>query len=148
MDLLQALPSSSRSDPDAQLLRAALLTNSGKLEDAEGVCAQILEADELSAGAHYLMALCREHAGDRAASLEHDQAAIYLDAEFAMPHLHIGLLSRRAGDRDRARAELGRALSLLTREDASRILLFGGGFSREALVALCRAELRASETNP
>jgi chemotaxis protein methyltransferase CheR len=148
MELLQALPSSSRSDPDAQLLRAALLTNSGKLGDAEAVCAQLLEADELSAGAHYLMALCREHAGDRAAALEHDQAAIYLDAEFAMPHLHIGLLSRRSHDRDRARAELGRALSLLTREDASRILLFGGGFSREALVALCRAELRASETNP
>jgi chemotaxis protein methyltransferase CheR len=29
----------------------------------------------------------------------------------------------------------------LRQEDASRLLLFGGGFSREALIALCRAEL-------
>jgi chemotaxis protein methyltransferase CheR len=145
MVLLHALPMSSRQDPDAQLLRAALFTNSGKLREAEEVCAQILSTDELSAGAHYLMALCREHAGDRHAALDHDQVATYLDAGFAMPHLHLGLLARRGGDREQARAELGRALTLLAREDASRILLFGGGFTREALVELCRSELRASE---
>ena len=144
MDLLHALPSSAKDDPDAQLLRAVLLTNGSKLREAEQVCAGILAADELNAGAHYLMALCREHAGDRGAAFDHAQTATYLDAGFAMPHLHLGLLARRAGDLAQARAELGRALELLAREDASRILLFGGGFSREALVALCRSELRAS----
>ncbi len=144
MALLHALPTSSFNDPDAQLLRAALLTNSGQLREAESVCAQLLSADELNAGAHYLMALCREHADDRVAAIEHDQAATYLDAAFAMPHLHLGILARRAGDLGQARAELGRALGLLVREDTSRILLFGGGFSREALVELCRSELRAS----
>jgi chemotaxis protein methyltransferase CheR len=144
MDLMHALPTSSEDDPDAQLLRAVLLTNSNKLREAEQVCARILAADELNAGAHYLMALCREHAGDRGGARDHDQTATYLDAGFALPHLHLGLLARRAGDMDRARAELGRALELLAREDASRILLFGGGFSREALVALCRSELQAS----
>jgi chemotaxis protein methyltransferase CheR len=147
MDAFHALPASSRSDPDAQLLHAALLTNSGKLDEAQAVCTGILGTDEMSAGAHYLMALCREHAGDRRAALDHDQAAIYLDPEFAMPHLHVGLLARRSHDRDQARAELRRALALLAREDASRILLFGGGFSRDALVALCRSELRASESS-
>ena len=143
MDLLQALPPASSTDADAQILRAVLFTNSGKLIEAEDVCRQILAADELNAGAHYLLALCREHAGDRTAALDHDQAAIHLDAEFVMPHLHLGLLARRAGEPDRARAELGRALTLLPREDASRILLFGGGFAREALITLCRAELQA-----
>jgi chemotaxis protein methyltransferase CheR len=144
MALLHALPQSSFNDPDAQLLHAALLTNSGQLREAESVCVQLLSADELNAGAHYLMALCREHADDRVAALEHDQAATYLDAGFAMPHFHLGLLARRAGDLGKARDELGRALGLLVREDSSRILLFGGGFSREALVELCRSELRAS----
>ena len=144
MDLMHALPVSSEDDPDAQLLRAVLLANSSKLREAEQVCARILAADELNAGAHYLMALCREHAGDRGGALDHDQTATYLDAGFAMPHLHLGLLARRAGELEQARAELGRALELLAREDASRILLFGGGFSREALVALCRSELQAS----
>jgi len=61
-----------------------------------------------------------------------------------MPRLHLGLMARRAGDWEGARRELGHALLLLEREDASRLLLFGGGFGREALIALCRAELKSA----
>ena len=139
---LGALPPGSRVDPDAQLLRAVALLNGGRLGEAEKVCEQILSVDELNAGAHYLTALCREHAHDLRGAMDHDQSATYLDGEFAMPHLHLGLLARRSGDTAAARNELGRALTLLEREDASRIVLFGGGCTREALVALCRSELR------
>jgi hypothetical protein len=38
---------------------------------------------------------------------------------------------------------LEHALSLFDREDSARILLFGGGFTRDALVESCRSELRA-----
>jgi len=37
--------------------------------------------------------------------------------------------------------ELTQARALLEREEASRVLLFGGGFSRQALVDLCAAEV-------
>jgi chemotaxis protein methyltransferase CheR len=141
-DALELLGTFSTSDPETQLLRAILLTNGGRHREAENVCAELLARDELNAGAHYLLALCREHAGDREKACEHDRIATYLDAAFAMPHIHIGLLERRAGHFDRAVAELERALELLGSEDASRILLFGGGFSREALALLCRNELR------
>ncbi|MBI3723416.1 chemotaxis protein CheR [bacterium] len=143
LELLRVLPPESEADPDIQLLRAAVLTNRGSVAEAERVCELVLALDELNAGAHYLKALCREHAGDRAGAAEHDRTAAYLDPAFSMPHLHMGLLAKRAGDRDTARSEIGRALDLLAREDASRVLLFGGGFNREALVLLCRAELRA-----
>jgi chemotaxis protein methyltransferase CheR len=106
----------------------------------------LLACDELNAGAHYLLALCRESAGDRARALEHDRTAIYLDASFAMPRLHLGLMARRAGDAEAARRELTQALPLLKREDASRLLLFGGGFGREALISLCQAELKSAGT--
>ena len=138
---LRALSPGSGKDPDALLLEAALLTHSGQLDAAERACANLLVLDELNAGAHYLLALCREGRGDRAAAIDHDQVAVYLDPAFAMPRLHMGLLARRAGQRDLARRELGLALPLLQREDAARLLLFGGGFKREALTALCRAEL-------
>jgi chemotaxis protein methyltransferase CheR len=143
MELLQALPAESQADPDTQLLLAVLLTNRGDLPQAQKVCQQVLELDELNAGAHYLMALCREHAGDRDGAIEHDQAATYLDSAFAMPHLHLGLVAKRAADLQTARRELAHALPLLAREDASRILLFGGGFTRGALVDFCRAQLHA-----
>jgi len=141
LELLGRLPAASELDPDVLLLRAALLTHSGQLGAAEKAGAQLLERDELNTGAHYLLALCRESAGDRQGALDHDRAAVYLDSGFAMPRLHLGLMARRAGDADGARRELGQALLLLKREDTSRLLLFGGGFGRDALIALCRAEL-------
>ena len=142
--LLSALPVESRGEPDALLLRAILLTNSGKLTEAEDTCNRLLTQDELNAGAHYVMALCQEHMGNIAGAIEQDQTAIYLDSSFAMPRLHMGLVSRRAGDIETARHELSHALILLAQEDASRLLLFGGGFSRETLLSLCRSELRAA----
>jgi chemotaxis protein methyltransferase CheR len=132
------------TDVDALLLRAVLLTVGGDTAGAERVCARILELDELRAEAHYLMALCREHGGDRAGAADHDRYALYLDPTFSMPRLHLGLMAARGGERDTARRELARALVLLAAEAPSRILLLGGGFTREALVQLCRAELRAA----
>jgi chemotaxis protein methyltransferase CheR len=140
---LALLPPASARDPDAVLLQAVLLTHGGDLAAAERLCAEVLVLDELSAGAHYLTALCRERAGDGRAAVDHDQAAVYLDPSFAMPHLHLGLLARRAGDPGAARRALTEALTLLEREDPARLLMFGGGFGREGLLSLCRAELRA-----
>jgi chemotaxis protein methyltransferase CheR len=146
--LLQTLPTAVHDSADTMLLRAALLTNAGRLDEAEAACARVLAVDDLNAGAHYVVALCREHAGDTDGALEHDQTAIYLDATFAMPHLHLGLALRRAGSLALARQALSRALGLLGREDASRLLMFGGGFSREALISLCRAELDRAGGEP
>ncbi len=128
-------------DPSTLLLRAVLLHQSGKRGEAEDICHRLLTLDDFSAGAHYVLALCRENAGDLAASAEHDRTAAYLDASFAMPRLHLGLLARRSGDREQAKRELSQALLLLEHEGASRLLLFGGGFNREALIALCRSTL-------
>ena len=133
---------------DLVLLEAVLLANLGELDAAESACKRILTADELNAGARYLLALCREQRGDRETALEHNRIATHLDPSFAMPRLHLGLLERRAGDREGARRDLNQALVLLKREDASRLLMFGGGFQREALIALCESALRECGGRP
>jgi chemotaxis protein methyltransferase CheR len=143
LDLVGALPGEAARDSGVLLLRAALLTHSGQFGRAEATCRELLRLDEFNSGAHYLLALCREGSGDHNAAREEDQIAVYLDQQFAMPRLHLGLLARRAGDSAAACAEFQQALALLQREDASRLLLFGGGFGRTALMALCRAELQA-----
>lgn len=140
--VLKELPPADQVSHDVQLLRAILLTNHGDLVDARQACSLVLKADELNAGAYYVMALCSEHEGDTQTAVENDQTAIYLDPSFAMPHLHLGLSAKRSGTFDLAVQELGRALLLLPREDATRILLFGGGFSRNALLEMCRRELK------
>lgn len=144
MAALQTLPPELESNPDVYLLQAIVLTNRGRIQDAEKICEQLLEVDEFNAGAHYLKALCREHSNDPASAIQQDQIAVYLDSAFAMPHLHLGLLSKQTGDMKTFKDELNQAISLLELEDPSRILLFGGGFSREALIRLCRSELDAN----
>lgn len=140
---LKASASEDSRDADTQLLLAVVLANSGDLPAAEKTCDKVLRLDELNAGAHYVMALCREHARDVAAAMRHDEAASYLDSTFSMSHLHLGLMAKRSGNLEAAQTELGRALPLLEREDTSRVLLFGGGFTRDTLVELCRRELFA-----
>jgi chemotaxis protein methyltransferase CheR len=144
LSLVQALPAESGGDPEVLLLRAVLLVHGGRLQQAEDTCRALLGIDALNAGAYYVLALCREGEGDARAAADHDQAAAYLDPAFSMPRLHLGLMARRSGDREAQRRELSQALCLLEREDASRLLLFGGGFSRDSLITLCRAELRAA----
>jgi chemotaxis protein methyltransferase CheR len=143
-EAMEVLPPESGRNLDALLLRAVILTNSGSPREAEEVCRRLLKLDELSAGAHYLMALCREYDRDCAGAVQHDQTAIYIDPTFAMPHLHWGMMARRAGDSALVTRELTRAAELLACEEASRILLFGGGFSRASLIELCRIQLQTA----
>jgi chemotaxis protein methyltransferase CheR len=142
LDCVRAGPPAAERDPDVLLLEAALLVHSGQIMVAEDACLRLLQVDEFNAGAHYVLALCREHAGYKSQACEHDRVAAHLDPTFAMPRLHHGRLASRAGDREIARRELKQALILLQREDAFRLLLFGGGFSRKALMALCEVALR------
>ncbi len=142
LEALQALPAEAQLSPEVQVLRAALLANRGDLAKAEDACAAVLRIDELNAGAYYVMALCREQADDRRTAMEHNLTAIYLDPSFAMPHLHLGLLAKRSGEFNLAVHELTQASLLLAREESPRVLVYGGGFSRNALVELCRRELQ------
>lgn len=139
---LQGLPKEAAPDADWRVLQAMLLVNCGRLSEAEALCRPLLGSDELNAGVRHVAALCREHAGDLAASEEHDAAAAYLDPSFAMPRFHLGRLCKRLGRTSDARVHFEAALALLVKEDPLRLLLFGGGFSRETLVQACRGEIQ------
>lgn len=145
LDRIAGLPPAAAEDPDVLLLEALLLLQHGRLDAAVDVCRTLLARDELHAGANYVLALCFDGRGDSAAAINHYGVASYLDPEFAMPLLRRGLLARRAGALGDARRDLAQALDLLLHEDTSRLLLFGGGFTRAALSRLCASELRACE---
>jgi chemotaxis protein methyltransferase CheR len=144
LEHVRASPAHASRDPDALLLETVLLASNGKLGEAERCAQRLLELDELNAGAHYVLALCAAGGGKLDEAARNDRIAIYLDPAFAMPHLHLGLMLRKTGDASAANKELAQAQTLLEREDSARILLFGGGFGRSALLALCAAELVAA----
>ena len=63
LDHVRSGPPQSGNDPDVLLVKAMLLAHGGDLAAAESVCRRLLLIDEFNAGAHYVLALCREHAG-------------------------------------------------------------------------------------
>lgn len=144
---LEVLNGCDAGDAQTLLLRAVLLTHSGSLNEAQQACGQLLALEQHNAGAQYLLGLCADGLGQLDEAVEHYQLAASLYPAFAMPRLHLGLLARRAGDRRTARSELEQALVLLQTEQSAQLLLYGGGFSQDSLVALCRAQIATLETS-
>jgi chemotaxis protein methyltransferase CheR len=145
---LEELPPEAGRDPDILLLRATLDIHRGDHLAADATCRKLLDLDHANAGAHFVQGLSLEEAGDRDGAAVRYKASIYHDPNFAMPHLRLGLLARTTGDWLSARRELSQALILLKQEDALRVLLFGGGFDRKALMRLCDSALRESADRP
>lgn len=128
-------------DVGADVLRAVAHLGVGNADAAERACMNLLASPDPPVEAHLVLALLAEHRGDCDKAVEHHRAAVYLAPDLALAHLHLGRIQRRAGQLAEARHELGQALELLQREPSSRLLLLGGGFGREGLLALCRTEL-------
>jgi chemotaxis protein methyltransferase CheR len=145
LDALRALPPESRDEPAILLVTAALLLHQGDLVAAQADCQRLIDT-RCSADAHYILALCCEGTANHIEARERYRLASSLDPTFAMPWLHSGMSARRVGQREVARDALQRALTLMPAESASRIRLFGGGFTRQALVALCRAQYATCES--
>ncbi|WP_438030044.1 CheR family methyltransferase [Sorangium sp. So ce233] len=142
MAALAALPQRAASSARVELLRAVIFCQQGDLAGAARACQRALDAGD-SGAAHYVLGLCQEQAGDVASAAQHYRAAASRDPSFAMPHLRLGLLAKRAGDLATTRDELERAAALLVSEQQERLVLFGGGFPRSTLISLCQAELQA-----
>jgi len=125
------------------LLRAVILTNLGRAVEAKrAVCARIERLPRCQF-AHYLLGVCCE------SLLQFDEArlsyarAVEFDPAFAMAGLRAGMLARRAGQLEEARRALSAALEHFPHQAARTLSLYGGGFTREMLASVCRAELAA-----
>jgi chemotaxis protein methyltransferase CheR len=135
----EALDAAGSAD---SLTRGVLLAQLGRVDEARDTANRLLHAGGPQADAHHLLGVCHElDCADRAVGQY--RLAAYLDPQFAMPRLRMGLLARRRGDDRGAADHLSAALELLTGESDERIVLFGGGFGRLAMTTLCRTELDA-----
>ncbi|HEX2009633.1 MAG TPA: CheR family methyltransferase [Roseateles sp.] len=138
--LATSLSATAPQDPTLLLPQALLLAQQGRLDAAESACERLLalrpDAAQRAA-THYVQALCLEARDDAAGAELRYRQAIRLAPRFAMPRLRLGLLARRHGRLAQMREELVQAARLLRDEDEHHLLLFGGGFGRTALLALC-----------
>ncbi|MCD5348827.1 CheR family methyltransferase [Kineosporia mesophila] len=129
-------------ETEVVLVRAILLSHAGDLTAAARDAHRLLGRGLVSADAHAVLANCREADADNRGAVLHWRAAADADPRFALAHLHLGRLSRTTGDRSGAGRAYDRAVELLPSESDRRMLLFGGGFDRQALLSVCRTMSR------
>jgi chemotaxis protein methyltransferase CheR len=141
LDRVEAAEVDERSE--RALLRAVLLTNLGRTKEASQAARARLARLPACPFAHYLLGVCHETACEHDEARRRYERSAELDPSFAMPRLRAGMLARRAGRSEEARRALEGALEQFPYQAARTQLLYGGGFAREELASLCRAELRA-----
>ena len=123
------------------LLRIVILTNLGRTVDAARAARARLARLPACPFSHYLLGVCSETLLEFEEARTHYAQSAALDPAFAMALLRLGMLARRAGQPDEARRALTAAIDRFSQQGARTLLLYGGGFGREALASLCRAEL-------
>ena len=134
-------------DTEVMLVRAMLLAHAGDLSGAGRDAHRLLgRGGAVAADAHGVLATCREADSDERGALLHWSAAVEADPGFALGHLHLGRLTRFNGDQVASNRCYDRAAQLLSSESERRVLLFGGGFDREALLSVCRTISRAGRS--
>ncbi|MBK9259079.1 MAG: methyltransferase domain-containing protein [Polyangiaceae bacterium] len=131
------------ADPRIRLYGAVVAMARGSFEEIESVCHALLAAGHCQPEAHCLLGACREHQRAFDSAERHYREAARIDPRFGIAHLRLGLLLHRTGDADGGQSALEEAERRLEHEDPERIALFGGGFSRNALLGLCRGRMMA-----
>jgi chemotaxis protein methyltransferase CheR len=145
---LDEIVAAGQGGGQVDLLRASILTNQGRFVESSDLCRRLLAEEPHSAGAYHLLAVASEHIGRLDDARSQHEIAITLDPGFAMSHWLLGRLHLRAGERDQARRYLTNALDLWRLETAPNAAgtdLYAGGFGRDALEHLCRADLAHCE---
>lgn len=122
---------------ETRLYRAIVASHTGG--QIEAVCRELLIDNPDDARVHYLLSMCRAGANDPLGAEHHASEALRLEPRFAMACVQLAFMAKRTPG---ARAILERAIDLLATEHPTRLALFAGGFSREALVAMCAAQLK------
>ncbi|ADO68290.1 CheR family methyltransferase [Stigmatella aurantiaca] len=145
---LEQLPEPDREQSSARLLRAVLHFQGGHFPEAERVAESLVATGRAEAAVYYLLGLCREQAGDEGGARNRYARAVHLEPTFALGHLRLGILARRAQEATPARVALRLALTLLAHEQPLHLTLFGGGFGRHGLMQVCQQELRACAEVP
>ncbi|GMQ87351.1 MAG: protein-glutamate O-methyltransferase CheR [Gammaproteobacteria bacterium] len=90
---------STADEQDTDLLQQAfLLADQGHLDEAANFCETLLKQQTQQAGAHYLLGLIREAAGNPAEAERMFRKAIYLNPNHYEALAHLSVICRRQGD--------------------------------------------------
>lgn len=134
--LLRAEPSHIR----AASLKAAVLLNQGKSEEAGHICEDIIKQDSLFMEAYFLLGLIANTADRKTEALKRFREASYICPGAWPPHFYSARISQTLGDREKAVREYGTVLRILEQGGFRKhgLSFFPFAFSEEDIRHLCR----------
>ncbi len=133
-----------RQQPDhlnALVMKGFIFANRAQFQEALALCDAVLTRDDLHPEAYFLRGLVldiEEHLPD--ALIEY-RKALLLSMDFVLPHYCIGRLYFRMGRARDGIREFRNCLRLLQHLPEGKVVLYGGGLSREMFMERVRTEL-------
>lgn len=143
LQLTESLISLQSTFIKAHMLRAGILINLQRLDEAKKACRHGMELDQWSVEGHLLLGLLAKIQGDFEEAGKRFREAVYIKSSCWLPHFYLGEIYRVKGNRPLACCEFEVVIKLLEEKNASDhgLTFFSLSFPLEQVVHLCRHNL-------
>lgn len=128
---------------NALVLKAGILVNMKKLDEAEGACRQSIGIDQWCLEGYLLLGLIAKIKNDENEALKRFKEALYIQSSCWTAHFHLGDIYRSRGELERACREYEIVVKLLKKGDVTDrgLTFFHLSFPVEQVVHLCAHNL-------
>ena len=127
----------------AHVLRAHVLTNLDRLEEAERACLETTELDPLCLEAYLLLGLIAKTRQDSDQSVKRFKEALYIRSSCWVAHFHLAETYFSLGEAEKARSEYRIVMNLLEKGETADpgLNLFSLSISTDQIIQMCRHKL-------
>lgn len=123
------------------LVKAHILANQGKYEDATGILAKVIEMDPLSAEAHYLLGVISLRKGVLKEAEAEFKKVLYIDPDIIIAYFNLANIHLHQRGLAKARLEFNNAINLLQKKKKGEEIKLGKNFTVEFLLRACKNKL-------
>lgn len=128
---------------NAIMLKASVLLNLKRFDEAERICTDHIETDRWHLESHLLLGLISHAREDAANALKRFKETLYIDSSCWLAHFYLADILRANGDSQSAAREYSIVINILSRPDAAGhgLTYFPLSYSQDQIVHLCEHNL-------
>lgn len=149
LDLLETILGQERSFIKAHSLKASLLLNCDRHDEARNASEQMLTLDPLCREAYLMLGIIARHQGDDGEAFKRFREALYLDASCWLAHFYTAEIMFSRKESKRARSSYETVLNLLESGPLDKLgqAFFPLAFNPQQYISVCRHKLSLLKEN-
>lgn len=150
LKIIDGILEETASFTKAHSLRANILVNLNRLDEAEVACIKLIEADRWSLEAYLILGLIERMRGDDDASIRRFKEALYVKSSCWLAHYYMAEIYLGRGETETARREYSIIIRLLEKNGISEpgVTFFPFSFSQNEMLTMCRHKLAGLKKRP